>query len=82
MAEETAETSTETEEPLKGGDDNAYPWTKDDDEKCRAFIFELMANSEIDGYVLVDNMDRVYHWMRFNKKLPKRPALKPVDKES
>jgi hypothetical protein len=59
-----------------------YPWTSNTDEDCRTFIFERMASPEIDGAVLVDNMDRVYHWLRFHKKLPKKPSLKSVEKES
>jgi hypothetical protein len=79
-------TPTEEESPPVANEnapvDKDFPWAANSDEACRNFIFELMASAEIDGAVLVDNMDRVYHWLRFHKKLPKKPNLKSVEKES
>jgi hypothetical protein len=58
-----------------------YPWAADAEERCRTFVFDRIGSPDIDGAVLVDNMDRVYQWVRFGKKLPKKPSLKTVEKE-
>ena len=44
---------------------DSYPWCgENNDERRRSFIAEIMANSEIDGRILVANMDAVYKWVK------------------
>lgn len=48
-------------------DDAEYeicPWSKDPDEHRRAFIIREMASADIDGAIMVSNMDAVYRWLR------------------
>ncbi len=40
------------------------PWSKDPDEHRRAFIIREMASADIDGAIMVSNMDAVYRWLR------------------
>ncbi len=40
-----------------------YPFVEDDDQKLRCFIAEHFMNAEIDGAILVANMDAVYQWI-------------------
>ena len=40
-----------------------YPWTQDPEEMRRCFIFEHMASSEVDGKILVQNMEMVFRWI-------------------
>jgi hypothetical protein len=39
-------------------------WTDDVDEKRRAFVVNQMANSDVDGKVLVQNMHAVCEWLK------------------
>ena len=39
-----------------------YPWTANIEQAWRAFIIDAMANADIDGKVLVENMQTVYEW--------------------
>ena len=60
--------------------EETYPWAADDDERRRSFVFEFMANSDIDGKLLIGNMDGVLQWLQSGK-LPSgnsRPILKAV----
>lgn len=45
-------------------DDEDYPWAMTPDEKLRCFIVEQMGNSEIDGKVLVENLQAVFDWVK------------------
>lgn len=48
-----------------GGDDYGIcHWSKDPDEHRRAFIIREMATADIDGPIMVANMDAVYRWLR------------------
>jgi hypothetical protein len=47
------------------------PWTDDPNEWCRAHIFTMLADANIDGGILVENMDAIYKWIRHGD-LPKR----------
>lgn len=44
--------------------EDPYPWAKDADEERRCWIFERMANSEISGNILVENMQKVNVWIK------------------
>lgn len=56
--------------------EDPYPWAKDADEERRCWIFERMANSEISGNILVENMQRVNAWIKDETV----PAAEPVKK--
>lgn len=56
--------------------EDPYPWAKDADEERRCWIFERMANSEISGSILVENMQRVNAWIKDEAV----PAAEPVKK--
>lgn len=62
--------------------DHEYPWAADGDELRRTFVFEIMGTPEIDGAILVENMDAVAQWLKTGTvpgvKSP--PRLKPVPK--
>ena len=53
-----------------------FLWAKDVSEKRRCWIFERMANSEISGNILVENMQKVNAWIRDEAV----PATEPVKK--
>ncbi len=42
---------------------DAYFWCEDKDEIRRAFIIDVMADADIDGKVLVSNMQVVFEWL-------------------
>lgn len=56
--------------------EDPYPWAKDADEERRCWIFERMANSEISGNILVENMQKVNAWIRDEAV----PTAEPVKK--
>lgn len=62
--------------------DREYPWAADGDELRRTFVFEIMGTPEIDGDILVKNMDAVAQWLKTGvvpgAKSP--PRLKSVPK--
>lgn len=39
-------------------------WTSDVDEKRRAFVVSQMANSDVEGKILVENMHAVCEWLK------------------
>jgi hypothetical protein len=57
---------------------------KDDDELRRAWIFGLLADPQIDGRVLVENMARVEVWLTTGAvEIAKdKPTLKVVNKKA
>ena len=58
-AEQEIEAEIVKEEP-----DDRFPWAVDDEERCRTSIMEIMANADIDGKIMVWNMEVVYQWVR------------------
>ena len=48
----------------------AYFWAEGDEIR-RAFIIDVMADADIDGKVLVENMDAIFHWLKSGE-LPKK----------
>ena len=49
---------------LTDGPEALCTWTTDPDEHRRAYIIPLMADANIDGRILVGNMDLVYQWLK------------------
>ncbi len=41
----------------------AYFWAEGDEIR-RAFVLDLMADSEVDGKILVQNMEMVFQWLK------------------
>lgn len=60
-ADEPDDTDEVTEAEIA---EDPYPWAKDADEERRCWIFERMANSEISGSILVENMQKVNAWIK------------------
>ena len=56
-------------------------WTNDVDEKRRAFVVSQMANCDIEGPVLVQNMHAVCEWLKTGHPPPNelRPPLRPAN---
>ena len=44
--------------------EDRFPWAIDDEERCRSAIMEIMASADIDGKIMVWNMETVYQWVR------------------
>ena len=42
-------------------------WTSDVDEKRRAFVVNQMANCDVEGKILVQNMHEVCEWLKSGK---------------
>ena len=61
--------------------DVEYHWAKDPDEIRRSFIFDRMASSEIDGKILIENMDLIFRWLTKGEqpKAPKKSHLKVAE---
>lgn len=51
-------------------------WTDDVDEKRRAFVVNQMANADVDGKVLVENMHAVCDWLKSGA-LPAEARARP-----
>ena len=49
-------------------------WTNDVDEKRRAFVINQMANCDVGGKIMVENMHAVYEWLKSGK-LPEESKL-------
>jgi hypothetical protein len=58
--------------------DDAEPDKPVTDEDRRWLIVEHMANSDIDGRILVQNMDMVYRWMKDGVVPAAEPVRRPV----
>lgn len=41
-----------------------YPFAQTADQQLRCFIAKYYANSEIDGAIMVQNLDLIYHWVK------------------
>jgi hypothetical protein len=39
-------------------------YRNDDDQQLRAFIFETIGNADIDGAILIANMEAVFSWIK------------------
>lgn len=70
-----------TKEPEGGGevevDLDEFYFLADDDQKLRAFILSYMGNADIDGRILVANMEACFHWVKDGKVPTKATAPKP-----
>lgn len=57
-----------------------FYWTTDKDEIRRAFIFDKMADPQIIGSVLVDNMEMIFQWLtKGTVPKAKKPHLKVAE---
>lgn len=60
-------------------------WSDNEDEHRRAFIISHMGNSEIEGKVLVDNMQRVFEWLKLGAvpkaKEQKKATISRIDND-
>ena len=72
----TPTASTASMEEEKDDKPDAYFWAEDTDEIRRAFIIDVMSDADIDGGVLVDNMNTVFQWLKSGE-LPKKSKVKP-----
>lgn len=52
-----------------------YVFVADDDQRLRCFITETMADADIAGEVMVENMEFVYQWVK-NGTVPKTAKKK------
>ena len=43
--------------------ENQYYWTQEAEEQRRCFVFEHLADPEIDVYVLLENMQKCIDWI-------------------
>lgn len=43
--------------------EDKYPFVATHEQGLRCFIFEMMADADIDGKILVENMNYVYEWI-------------------
>lgn len=50
-----------------------YEFVDEPDQKLRCFICERIASSEIDGRILVENMDFIFRWIKEGL-VPTQPA--------
>lgn len=59
-----------------------FPFLEEDDQKLRCFIAKYYLNAEIDGLILIDNMEKIFTWIR-DGEVPakKRAAPKLVKSE-
>lgn len=48
------------------------------DEQLRRFIVGHMANAEIEGYVLVDNMETVFKWIKHGTVMRRPRKVRPT----
>lgn len=52
------------------------------DQRLRKWLVEQMGDPEIDVYILLENMQRVFEWIRTGaipvKESRRKPALRPV----
>lgn len=64
MTEPEPEDEPEGDEPEIVVEPPQYFWTNDPDEQRRAFIIETMSDADIDGPVLVSNMEAVFQWLK------------------
>jgi len=65
-----------TDEPaLEIVADDEFPFLDSNEQKTRAFILSYFANADIDGRILVVNMEAAYQWLMTGK-IP--PATKPT----
>lgn len=59
-----------------------YEFLGDDEQQLRAFIFETIGNADIDGNILIANMQAVFDWIKNGPAQPqtqhKRPPVRKV----
>lgn len=50
-----------------------YEFLDDDDQQLRAFVFETIGNADIDGAILIKNMDDIANWIKHGKQEQPQP---------
>lgn len=64
--------------------DDPYPFADSNDKSLKCFILDKLGDGEIDGRILVGNMDMIYRWIQAGEvPTPEkaRKHLKPVQSE-
>lgn len=56
-----------------------FPWAESKEEWRRSFVFENMANSEVDVYILIGNMELVLKWLQ-DGTVPQKESTPPQKK--
>jgi hypothetical protein len=59
-----------------------YEFLDDDDQQLRAFIFETIGNADIDGAILIHNMQAVFDWIKNGPAQPQQHKRSTVRKVS
>jgi hypothetical protein len=59
-----------------------YEFLSDDDQQLRAFIFETIGNADIDGHILIANMQAVFDWIKSGPAQPQHHKRSTVRKVS
>jgi hypothetical protein len=58
-----------------------YEFLEGADQQLRAFIFETMANADIDGSIMITNMEATFQWIKNGPAQPhpqKRSTVRKV----
>lgn len=53
-----------------------YGFVPEGDARLRCFIFECMANADIDGRIFIENAQAAFEWIRDGKVPPKEAHAK------
>jgi hypothetical protein len=59
-----------------------YEFLDEGDQQLRAFIFETMANADIDGSIMITNMEATFQWIKNGPAQPQPQKRSPVRKVS
>ena len=54
-----------------------FPFVDEDDQKLRCFIAKYYMNAEIDGTILVENMNHIFQWIK-DGRVPAKSKAKPA----
>lgn len=65
---------------------NDYPFVQGDDAKLRAFVFDSMCSADIEGAMMIKNMQRCFDWIKtgvvhVEEPRTRKAHLKEVPKE-
>jgi hypothetical protein len=66
--------------PEEGESEKRYEFLDDGNQQLRAFIFETIGNADIDGTILVANMEAVFHWINNGAPQQSSPSGRPCGK--
>jgi hypothetical protein len=57
-----------------------YEFLEEGDQQLRAFIFETMANADIDGNIMITNMEATFQWIKSGPAQQQQQKRSPVRK--